>query len=98
MMLKKNIKNITYFDIYNSSLPLLTNESEIIATSFNKDNYYYGCSFFRTQIDTIPNKTTESQFKLAENDFIILNYSIYYGCVFETEIENLNYDKFDDYR
>ena len=96
MMLKKKDR---YSDIYSGEMPIISNQSEFIATSFDEKNYYDdGYSFFRAQVSSLSDKAGEMGFKQIETKFIIVNYSVYFGCVYETEIDNLSYDEFEEDR
>ena len=96
MMLKKKDR---YSDIYSGEMPIISNQSEFIATSFDEKNYYDdGYSFFRAQVSSLSDKAGEMGFKHIETKFIIVNYSVYFGCVYETEIDNLSYDEFEEDR
>ena len=96
MMLKKKDR---YSDIYSGEMPIISNQSEFIATSFDEKNYYDdGYSFFRAQVSSLSDKAGEMGFKNIETKFIIVNYSVYFGCVYETEIDNLSYDEFEEDR
>tara|TARA_Y100001970_G_scaffold246120_1_gene313720 strand:- start:1128 stop:1763 length:636 start_codon:yes stop_codon:yes gene_type:complete len=96
MMLKKKDR---YSDIYSGEMPIVSNQSEFIATSFDEKNYYDdGYSFFRAQVNSLSDKAGEIGFKHIETKFIIVNYLVYFGCVYETEIDNLNYDEFEEDR
>ena len=90
-------KDNRFSDIYNINLPIVNEESQLIATAYNENNYYDdGFSFFRSRLNTLIDTATEINFEIPEKDFIIVNYLIFYGCSFETEIENLNYDTFNE--
>ena len=96
MMLKKKDR---YSDIYSGEMPIISNQSEFIATSFDEKNYYDdGYSFFRAQVSSLSDKAGEMGLKHIETKFIIVNYSVYFGCVYETEIDNLSYDEFEEDR
>ena len=96
MMLKKKDR---YSDIYSGEMPIISNQSEFIATSFDEKNYYDdGYSFFRAQVSSLSDKAGEMGFNHIETKFIIVNYSVYFGCVYEAEIDNLSYDDFEEDR
>lgn len=90
---KKNISHTTF----QIQLPILTNDSELIVTSFKNDDYYdEGISFFRkktSDISEIPNKKIIS---FQNKPYIIISYDIYYGSSFETEILDLDYTMFNN--
>jgi len=89
-------KDNRFSDIYNINLPIVNEESELIATAYNENNYYDdGFSFFRSRLNTLIDTAPKINFGIPEKDFIIVNYLIFYGCSFEAEIENLNYDTFN---
>ena len=90
---KKNISHTTF----QIQLPILTNDSELVVTSFKNDDYYdEGISFFRkktSNISEIPNKKIIS---FQNKPYIIISYDIYYGSSFETEILDLDYTMFNN--
>ena len=94
IMLNKNWKS--YNDIYSSVSPIMSKDSELIVTAFNSDDYYDdGHSFYRTKIIDIAQNPIDETIKFSAKNSIIVNYAIYYGCSFETELNDLGYKYFD---
>ena len=95
LMMSNKIDEIS--DIYNAEMPIVSNQCEFIATSFNENSYYDdGYSFYRAPVIDLIDKASEIHLKDVKNKFIIVNYSVYFGCAYETEIKNLCYDEFEE--
>ena len=94
IMVKEDWK--VYNDIYSLKSPIMSKDSELIVTSFDPDNYYdEGYSFYREKIINIAQDPIKETIKLSNYNSIIVNYAIYYGCSFETELNDLGYKYFD---
>ena len=94
IMVKEDWK--VYNDIYSLKSPIMSKDSELIVTSFDPDNYYdEGYSFYREKIINIAQDPIKETIKLSNHNSIIVNYAIYYGCSFETELNDLGYKYFD---
>ena len=91
-----NTNEYSFKNIGNYSLPIITNNSELIATSFSKKNYYdEGFSFFREKIHKLADKASSLKNKIKLNNYGLMTYTTFYGCTFESEIEKVNYKNFD---
>ena len=75
---------------------LLSNDTELIVTAFDTDDYYSdGYSFYREKVNNIIQTPLHENFKIHNNEYLFINYKIYYGCVFETELNQLDYQYFN---
>ena len=85
--------------ILNSSkklmLPIVTPDTEIIVTSFAEDDYYSdGYSFFREKVDKMTDKASLLENIVVEN-YGLIKEKIYYGCSFESNVKEVNYQNFE---
>ena len=77
------------------TLPVVTNDAEIIITSFTEDDYYSdGYSFFREKVDRMTDKASILE-KIAVGKYGLIKEKIYYGCSFETNVKNISYENFN---
>lgn len=75
---------------------LLSNDTELIVTAFDTDDYYNdGYSFYREKVNNIIQTPLCESFKIRNNEYLLINYKIYYGCVFETELDQFDYKYFN---
>ena len=92
-----NDKKIIKGTIYQTKLPVLSQDSEMIVTSFKNDDYYdEGFSFFRKKTSDISEPSKKELIRYQNKPYLIVSYDIYYGCSFETEIADLDYTNFDE--
>ena len=77
------------------TLPVVTNDAEIIITSFTEDDYYSdGYSFFREKVDKMTDKSSILD-NIAVENYGLIKEKIYYGCSFEGNVEEVGYQNFD---
>ena len=77
------------------TLPVVTNDAEIIITSFTEDNYYDdGYSFFREKVNKMTDKASILE-NIAVGNYGLIKEKIYYGCSFESNVKEVNYQNFD---
>ena len=77
------------------TLPVVTNDAEIIITSFTEDNYYDdGYSFFREKVNKMTDKASILE-NIAVENYGLIKEKIYYGCSFESNLKEVNYQNFD---
>lgn len=98
LMLKSHFSK--KWDSYNNlgtyKKPFLTDNTEIIITAFDENDYYGdGYSFYREKISNLIQKPIFENFNIMNNVFFMVNYANYYGCVFETELNELSYKDFN---
>ena len=77
------------------TLPVVTNDAEIIITSFTEDDYYSdGYSFFREKVDKMTDKSSILD-NIAVENYGLIKEKIYYGCSFEGNVKEVGYQNFD---
>ena len=75
--------------------PIVTDDTEIIITSFTENDYYSdGYAFFREKVNNMTDKASTLE-NLALKDYGIIKEKIYYGCSFESNVKEVNYKNFD---
>ena len=86
------------FNLNNSEkfiLPIVTSDTEIIITSFAEDDYYSdGYSFFREKVNKMTDKASILE-NLVVKNYGLIKEKIYYGCSFESNVKEINYQNFD---
>ncbi len=93
--LLENTKNDSFDKSLKLSFPMITQDAEIIITSFAEHDYYSdGYSFFRERLDLITDKASDYN-GIGINDYGLIKQSIYYGCSFEADIKGYNYQTFN---
>ena len=76
--------------------PLVTDDLELIVTGFDDKDYYGdGYSFYREKVKNLIQTPVFRNFDMQKSDFIISNSATHYGCVFETELNQLDYKYFN---
>ena len=98
MTLSEILLDKNKFNLNNSeklTLPVVTNDAEIIITSFTEDDYYSdGYSFFREKVDKMTDKSSILD-NIAVENYGLIKEKIYYGCSFEGNVKEVNYQNFD---
>ena len=98
MTLTEIIQESEYVDFSKSNeflLPIVTDDAELILTSFPEDDYYSdGYSFFREKVNKITDKASILENIVVEN-YGLIEEKIYYGCSFESNVKEVNYQNFD---
>ena len=98
MTLTEIIQESEYVDFSRSNeflLPIVTDDAELILTSFPEDDYYSdGYSFFREKVNKITDKASILENIVVEN-YGLIEEKIYYGCSFESNVKKVNYQNFD---
>ena len=80
----------------NHQHPLINNDLELIVTGFDDKDYYGdGYSFYREKVGNLIQTPVFRNFDMKNSDFIISNSATYYGCVFETELNQISYKYFN---
>ncbi len=75
---------------------LLSSDTELIVTAFDNDDYYNdGYSFYREKVNNIIQVPLDESFIIPINKYLLINYKIYYGCIFETELNQMDYKYFN---
>ncbi|MFL2983619.1 MAG: hypothetical protein ACJZ12_04430 [Candidatus Neomarinimicrobiota bacterium] len=94
IMYEEEWKNHT--DIYSRTLPIISEQAELIVTSFNPKNYYEdGYSFYRSKINEHTQIPEELPIKPTKENALIVNKSIYFGCSFEAQLNTLDHKYFN---
>ena len=93
--LLESTKNIDIDKSFKLSFPMITQDAEIIITSFAEHDYYNdGYSFFRERLDLITDKASDYN-EIDINDYGLIKQSIYYGCSFEADLKDYDYQTFN---
>ena len=90
-------EEIKYDHIYNISMPVLSQNTQIQVTSFDNNNYYdEGHTFLRETLEIINIRDSEFSLNIDNDssDFILVTINHGYGTAFETEIMDLDYSNF----
>jgi len=86
-----------FSNIIESRSPFITDDGELIITSYNSKDYYDdGHSFFRSKIKDLAQIPEKREMNIDSNLPLIVNKEIYFGCTFESEIEDQNYEYFHE--
>jgi hypothetical protein len=101
---KSSLAQVVYDDnwrrfsnIIESRSPFITNDGELIITSYNSKDYYDdGHSFFRSKIKDLAQIPEQREMNIDSNLPLIVNKEIYFGCTFESEIEDQNHEYFHE--
>lgn len=98
MTLSEILLDKNKFNLNNSKklmFPIVTDDAEIIITSFAENDYYSdGYAFFREKVNNMTDKASTLE-NLALKDYGIIKEKIYYGCSFESNVKEVNYKNFD---
>ena len=93
--LLESTKSIGFDKSFKLSFPMITQDAEMIITSFAEDDYYSdGYSFFRERLNLITDKASDYN-GIDINDYGLIKQSIYYGCSFEADLKGYNYQTFN---
>ena len=88
-----------FSNIIESRSPMITNDGELIITSYNSKDYYDdGHSFFRSNIKDLAQIPEQREMNIDSNLPLVVNKEIYFGCTFESEIEDQNHEYFHEER
>ena len=88
-----------FSNIIESRSPMITNDGELIITSYNSKDYYDdGHSFFRSNIKDLAQIPEQREINIDSNLPLVVNKEIYFGCTFESEIEDQNHEYFHEER
>ena len=86
-----------FSNIIESRSPMITNDGELIITSYNSKDYYDdGHSFFRSNIQDLAQIPEQREINIDSNLPLVVNKEIYFGCTFESEIEDQNHEYFHE--
>ena len=86
-----------FSNIIESRSPMITNDGELIITSYNSKDYYDdGHSFFRSNIIDLAQIPEQREINIDSNLPLVVNKEIYFGCTFESEIEDQNHEYFHE--
>ena len=88
-----------FSNIIESRSPMITNDGELIITSYNSKDYYDdGHSFFRSNIKDLAQIPEQREINIDSNLPLVVNKEIYFGCTFDSEIEDQNHEYFHEER
>ena len=101
---KSSLAQVVYDDnwrkfsnIIESRSPFITDDGELIITSYNSKDYYDdGHSFFRSKVKDLAQIPEQREMNIDSNLPLIVNKEIYFGCTFESEIEDQNHEYFHE--
>ena len=83
-------------NIYEIKAPMIKKDSELIITSIDSNDYYNdGYSFFREKLFDSSKFSVDEEIDISEVSNAIINYAIFYGSIFEAELDDLNHEYFD---
>ena len=86
-----------FSNIIESRSPFITDDGELIITSYNSKDYYDdGHSFFRSKIKDLAQIPEQREMNIDSNLPLVVNKEIYFGCTFESEIEDQNHEYFHE--
>ncbi len=91
----KSQNKLYFLDLDQINLPIVTDEAELIITSFPKNDYYSeGYSFFRKKLKTLTDKASILE-KIKVNNYGLMKKTVYYGCSFEADLKQEDYQNFN---
>ena len=86
-----------FSNIIESRSPFISDDGELIITSYNPKDYYDdGHSFFRSKIKDLAQILEQREINIDSNLPLVVNKEIYFGCTFESEIEDQNHNYFHE--
>ena len=86
-----------FSNIIESRSPFISDDGELIITSYNSKDYYDdGHSFFRSKIKDLAQIPEQREMNINSNLPLVVNKEIYFGCTFESEIEDQNHEYFHE--
>ena len=81
---------------YKQESPILSDDAELIVTAFDNNDYYSeGYSFYREKVHNLIQTPLLKNLKIQKSEYLLINHEIYYGCVFETELDQMSYQYFN---
>ena len=93
--LLETTRNNGFDKSFELSFPMITQDAEIIITSFAEHDYYNdGYSFFRERLDLITDKASDYN-EIDIYDYGLIKQSVYYGCSFEADLNDYDYRTFN---
>ena len=94
IMINKNWR--TENSIYKVKAPMIKKDSELIITSIDSNDYYSdGYSFFREKLFDSSKFKVDEEIEISDISNVIINYAIFYGSIFEAELDDLSHEYFD---
>ena len=86
-----------FSNIIESRSPFISDDGELIITSCNSKDYYDdGLSFYRAKIKDLAQIPEQREINIDSNLPLVVNKEIYFGCTFESEIEDQNHEYFHE--
>ena len=95
IMYNDNWKNFS--DVSDIRSSFITNDAELIITSYDSKNYYDdGYSFYRSKVDELIQVPEQIPITIDDENALIVNKAIYFGCTFEAEISDQDHNFFNE--
>ena len=86
-----------FSDVSDIKSSFITNDAELIITSYDSKNYYDdGYSFYRSKVDELIQIPEQIPIKIDDENALIVNKAIYFGCTFEAEISDQDHNFFNE--
>ena len=86
-----------FSNIIESRSPFISDDGELIITSYNSKDYYDdGHSFYRAKIKDLAQIPEHRKMTIDSNLPLVVNREIYFGCTFESEIEDQDHEYFHE--
>ncbi len=86
-----------FSDVSDIKSSFITNDAELIITSYDSKNYYDdGYSFYRSKVDELIQVPEQIPIKIDDENALIVNKAIYFGCTFEAEISDQDHNFFNE--
>ena len=86
-----------FSDVSDIKSSFITNDAELIITSYDSKSYYDdGYSFYRSKVDDLIQIPEQVPIKIDNENALIVNKAISFGCTFEAEINDLDYNFFNE--
>ena len=86
-----------FSDVSDIKSSFITNDAELIITSYDSKNYYDdGYSFYRSKVNELIQIPEQIPIKIDDENALIVNKAIYFGCTFEAEISDQDHNFFNE--
>ena len=86
-----------FSDVSDIRSSFITNDAELIITSYDSENYYDdGYSFYRSKVDDLIQVPEQVPIKIDNENALIVNKAIFFGCTFEAEINDQDHNFFNE--
>ena len=86
-----------FSDVSDIRSSFITNDAELIITSYDSKNYYDdGYSFYRSKVDDLIQIPEQVPIRIDNENALIVNKAIFFGCTFEAEINDQDHNFFNE--